>query len=267
MEFTMQMETAAAGPRTHLAPTTTPHERGREKKSLVLEWIYRWHKTAAPLIQELLGTSQRDYLLRLAKQGLVKSVDAPSMPIGKIWMLTKDGIAEALDATGEALPYDLSPTSIDYADLRHDLAAQRAVLSYRKFGKLTKVIPERLLGADLPGKKRPDAIATYADDDGTPHTYAFEIELTPKKERELDQAILSAARQLKHKEVDLVIYFARSLALLANYKQAVNSPLNLWKKNPTTRKWEVTDTRSLPEAIMASFEWEHAPDILKGFMP
>lgn len=266
MELTMQMETAATGPRTHLAATTTPHERGREKKALVLEWIYRWHKTAAPLIQELLGTSQRDYLLRLAKQGLVKSVDAPSMPIGKIWMLTKDGVAEALDTAGEALLYDLSPTSIDYADLRHDLAAQRAVLSYRKLGKLTKVIPERLLGADLPGKKRPDAIATYTEDDGTSHTFAFEIELTPKKERELDLAILSAARQLKHKEVDMVIYFAKSEALLTNYKQVVNSPLNLWKKNPTTKKWEVTDKRLLPDAITGAFDWEHAPDILKGFI-
>lgn len=261
----MQMEKATLGPRTHLAANVTPHERGREKKIEVLDWIYKWHKTAAPIIQELLETSQRDYLLRLAKQGLVRSVDAPGMPIGKVWMLTKDGIAEAMSASGQVLPYDLSPASIDYADLRHDLATQRAVLAYRKYGKLTQVTPERLLGADLPGKKRPDAIATF-NQNGTSSTYAFEVELTPKKDRELDQAILSAARQIKKGEIDLVIYFAKSQALLDNYKRVAESPLSLWKKNEQSRKWEVAGKQALPESIVGAFEWEYAPNILKGFM-
>lgn len=245
----------------------TPQQRSSAKRTLVFDWIYRWHKTSAPIVQQLLGTSQRDYLWRLSKQGLLQAVDAPGLPIGKVWMLTKDGVTVAMEVTGEIFDYDTRPSSIDYADLRHDLAVQRAVFSV---GCIDETWPDRILGADLPGQKRPDAIVIFWPPDESPgHTYhcAVEVELTPKKGRELDQALLAAGKLIEEQTVGSVEYFSPSLALLEHYKKVISRPINVWVKNETAKKWEIRGRHKMHAWVIDAFEWHHRPDLLKGLVP
>lgn len=258
-------------PRAELAGRN-PRERGREKRRQVLEWLYRWHKTSGPLVQRLLGTTQRDYLSRLEKQGLVLSVAAPGLPIGKVWMLTRDGVALAVELTGQLFDYDTSPASIDYKDLRHDLVVQKVVQDYPQWialpdRPLREIIPERLLGADRAGHKRPDALIVFGQEGGYPEAHAIEVELTPKKGRELDQALLAAAQMLKREEVCAVEYFSQSQALLDSYRAVLEQPLNVWAKNERSKKWEASRRVELPPYMADDFLWHYMPGLLAGLSP
>lgn len=264
-------EVPLKNPRAKLAGRN-PRDRGREKLRQVLEWLYRWHKTSGPLVQGLLGTTQRDYLSRLEKQGLVQSMAAPGLPIGKVWMLTRDGVALAVELTGRLFDYDTSPASIDYKDLRHDLVVQKVVQEYPQWialpdRPLREIIPERLLGADQAGHKRPDALIVFGKEGDYPEAHAIEVELTPKKGRELDQALRAAARMLQREEVCAVEYFSQSQALLDNYRAVLEQPLTIWVKNERSKKWEVSRKVELPPHMDEDFHWHHLPDLLAGLSP
>lgn len=263
------------GPRFGLG-SQSPRDRGAEKFRLVMEWMYLWHKTSGPIVQSLLGTTQRDYLARLEKRGLVQSVVAPGLPIGRVWMLTSDGVAVGMEATGEIHPYDIAPSSIDYRDLRHDLVVQRVVRDFVRQqrpveGKtLARVVPERLLGADRAGQKRPDALVVYRiTEEGFQYeeSHAIEVELTPKKGRELDQALLAAAQMIEREEVCSVEYFSHSKALLEGYRSVLARPLNVWVKNERAKRWEVDRSWQVPFLTADAFEWRHEPGLLQGLSP
>lgn len=263
------------GPRDGLG-SRSPHERGAEKLREVMQWLYLWHKTSSAAVQSLLGTTQRDYLARLEKRGLVQSVAAPGLPIGRVWMLTADGVAVAMAMAGEIYPYDTSPSSIDYRDLRHDLAVQRVVQGFirrqrpAEGSRLDRVVPERLLGADRAGQKRPDALVVYRIGDEAfqyEEAHAIEVEITPKKGRELDQALFAAAQMVEREEVCAVEYHSHSKALLDGYRAVLGRPLNVWVKNERAKRWEIGRQWHAPFPTADAFEWHHEPALLHGLCP
>lgn len=250
-------------PRKNLSGIS-PNERGLIKRQKVLRWLYIWHKTSASIIQKILGTSQRDYMTRLEADGLVQKVVTPGLPVGHVWMLTRDGLAMAIQLTGDLLDYDTRPASIDLADLRHDLAVQMAALN---LGELIDMKPERLLGADAAGQKRPDAILAYrpvgaAQEES--YECALEVEFTHKKSRELDQALLAAAGMIERMEVGSVRYVSHSPALLDNYRKTLAAPLNIWEKSEVAKKWVVTKQVRVSQWVIDSFEWVHDESIFAG---
>lgn len=242
----------------------SPNEQGRIKREKVLKWLYVWHKTSSMIIKMILGTKQGDFLSRMEVHGLVHKVLAPGLPIGHVWMLTKDGLAMAIQVSGELYDYDWRPNSIDFADLRHDLAVQLAALKFKTF---LDVKPERLLGGDAAGQKRPDAVVNYestARGEEGEYKCAIEVELTHKKGRELDQALLAAAKLIEQFEVGDVRYVSPSLPLLNNYRGVLAQPINCWEKNDVAKKWVVVGQVKLESWIIESFEWCHDPEITKG---
>lgn len=250
-------------PRKNLSGIS-PNERGVIKRRQVFRWLYTWHKSSTSIIQKILGTSQRDYMTRLQVNGLVQRVVTPGLPVGHVWMLTRDGVAMAIQLTGDLLDYDTRPTSIDLADLRHDLAVQMAAL---KLGELIDMKPERLLGADVAGQKRPDAILVYRPAGAAQEeTYecALEIEFTHKKGRELDQALLAAAGMIERMEVGSVRYVSHSQALLDNYQKVVAAPINVWEKSELAKKWVVTGQVRLNQWVIDAFEWVQDESIFAG---
>jgi hypothetical protein len=255
---------------------STPQERGNEKFHMVIRWLYEWHVTSGAVVQSLLGTSQRDYMSRLEKRGYVQSVAAPGLPIGRVWMLTADGVAAAIPCCSTIHAYDMSPSSIDYKTLRHDLAVQGVVVEFMRKIRMqgvhqgVRAVPERLLGADKLGKKRPDALVVVRrsiDEFSFDETHAIEVELTPKKGRELDEALYAAAQLIENESACAVEYFSHSKALLENYRAVLSRPLNVWAKNAKAKRWEVASRWHAPPHVVDGFEWHFDSSLLKGLSP
>lgn len=140
-------------------------------------------------------------------------------------------------------------------------------LTALKVGVLSVIRLDRLLGADEIGQKRPDAVLTYKPFNGEEfeeYDCALEVEVTHKKGRELDQALLAAAGLLERQEVGSVRYVSQSRALLDNYKRAIEGPINIWGRNEVAKKWSVAGQVRLDQWVIDSFEWCHDPDIFKG---
>lgn len=247
-------------PRRNLPVGQSPRERGRQKLVGVLCWLYQWHTTVSPLICELLGTTERTYLVELERKGYVKSFPAPSLICGRGFMLTSDGVNAAMTALGKQLPYTIHPGSVSHANLKHNLAIQRhAIKTHRKGFNVT---PGRFLSAHQ-GGKIPDALIHV------PHgILALEVELSPKWSAELEQALHGHLNALVHGDWQGVIYLSNSEVLLENYKQRLTFPIPDWWQSTMTdgsTRWMRGSDRVVSEELREKFSWEFNPGLLKDF--
>lgn len=248
-------------PRASMKGNQSPLARGREKLIATLTWLYCWHATAGPIVRELLGTTQTNYLSELEKKGYVRSLNAPTLLCGRAYILTKDGVNAAAAALGRELQYSVHPSSVAHATLKHDLCVQRACLNVHKRG-LT-VAPARFLSADNDGKI-PDAIVTGPAGE----RIAVEIELSGKWSRELEQTLASHLRALANGQWEKVVYVSNSQAILERYQNRLKLEIPEWYKaqNPHTHeRWIRGEPRAVSDAERECFMWQHAPQLLKGF--
>jgi len=249
-------------PRGSLPSGTTPKDRGRQKLCNVLQLIYQWHVTAAPLVQQFLGTTESTYLTELEKKGLVKHLKAPTLLCGRAYMLTSEGVNAAATELGAELPYSVHPSSVSHSLLKHDLAVQRYGILAQRAGH--RVTSGRFLSAEKKGKI-PDALVYPM---GTDQTYALELELSGKWNAELEQTLNSHLASLTDGRWQKVLYVSNSEVLLQRYAERLNSPIHDWWQSVRPDgmlRW----TRGLPRLVTdgerAAFAWQHMPALLKGF--
>lgn len=223
----------------------------------------KWHYSSSAIVRELLGTTETNYLPQLLKKRYVRAVPAPSLLCGKIWMLSQDGLAAATQAAGIEISYDLRPESISHANVKHTLAAQRAILGLRAQNIVHEFHPERLIGRpDLRGQKRPDVECVNVERNVK---IAVEVELSPKFGRELDMSLIAIVEGLRLQIFDCAIYVSPHQATLDRYRQAINVDIPEWWKPETPNKW-IRSNRSitLSDTERSRIYFVHRPDLLLG---
>ncbi len=249
-------------PRGNLPAGMSPKERGRKKLCDVLQLLYQWHVTAAPLVQQFLGTSESTYLAELERKELVKHFNAPTLLCGRAYILTADGVNAAATALGAELPYSTHTSSVSHSLLKHDLAVQRFGILAQLAGH--RVTPGRFLSAEKKGKI-PDALVHPRDTD---RTYALEIELSGKWNDELEQTLNAHLVSLSSGKWHGVFYVSNSDALLRRYTERLKTPIQDWWQSAQadgTMRWTRGAPRLATDEERAKFEWKHLPELLKGF--
>jgi hypothetical protein len=243
-------------PRSNIPGGLSPHARFHQKKLSVLIWLYLWHHSTTGMIVEVCRV-EPGFPADLARRGLVRSFDTPTLLGRQGWMLTADGIATAMAETGALLEYDEDLAAIVHRTLRHDLAVQRVVagLSYRSFTPA-----EHTNFGFSEGVKRPDAVVVLADGPRA----AIECELTKKRGRELDRSLWALAQLLEQGNADVVFYVSQSPALLQAYEAIIRKPLNEWRFDRAAGRWKIVGTKRLDSEVQEAFLFKHMPNILRG---
>ena len=245
-------------PRRYLQPGQSPHQRALEKFIIVLVWIYQWHITISPLIQDLLGTTETTFLRELEKKGYVKSFPAPRLVSGTGYMLTKDGVNIAAGLLEEELQYSTHPASVSHANLKHDLSVQRFAIICKQKG----FDVSRCRDSASINEKIPDAYLQTGE-----RKYAVEIELTGKWDRELEQSLNGHLKAIEKAKWTDVLYVSNSKSILNRYEERLKSPIPDWFQSMShgQRRWIRGDSQTLDEQTLAKFRFFRVPNLLKGF--
>lgn len=184
---------------------------GEELTRRALLWVHRWGWTSPSVIDYIcLDGGRRGKAAALVRRGLLArrpcTVGTPDAP-RYLLTLTDAGRDELWRLQPEI--WDIS-AEIRYQQIRHDYIVQCIVAQEYKAGRKYRSGPELAQRAKA-GHKIPDAII---------ENIAIELELTPKKPRELS-AFVSGAQKICN-EIDGIKIFSTSKTILETYKK-------LWK--------------------------------------
>lgn len=223
-----------------------PRVRGLEKDRSALAWVYRWGWSSASVIDAYASPGRRGVAARLIKRKLLEPHECEAaggikgVP-ARALTLTQDGVAEveAFLSAEEIMPYPRDGSRlIKKHQIRHDLLVQRYTVIKLQSDNITAFqTPRELAEFATSGDKYPDAIWTFNDG----KKIAVELELTAKKGRELDQALLALLRSVKDDgPYDLAVYLSHSPGLLQRYRNALKpgSKIPTYQRNPVTRQYE-----------------------------
>ena len=252
----------------------TPRERGLRKLSLALRWALKFHVTHPTIIDQLLarmllprvpGQPAREtldprFLHELTKKGYFRRFHASTLVGGAAYMLTSKGRDAGLEALGRDIPYDLHPSSVHRATLKHLLAVQRVCARYLL--EIDEVTPERLMKWE--GARRPDALITR---NGQP--VAIEVELSGKYKEELEQSLYSHAEAIRNGLCVGVLYASNSKSMLTRYQERLAAPMHAWHpydEYGKPRTWiKGDDVVHLSPEIRQQFRFQDIPTLLRGF--
>jgi hypothetical protein len=152
--------------------------------------------------------------------------------------LTDAGVAEVEANISDITPYE---PFFFKNQLRHDLDIQKLTLRQAETGyAIDYQTPRELAKKSEAGKKQPDAVWTIQDNDQHLRNIAIELELSAKRDRELDQTIfriLKAVNPNNKQHYDGFFIFSPSKAIIKRYEDALAmGKLQTWKKN-SARHW------------------------------
>jgi hypothetical protein len=223
----------------------SPRQVGHEKTLKALKLIYRWGWSTPTMIDTYVNNGRRGLSARLLKSGLTKSERTEAfggiknMPMFII-KLTDAGVAEVEANISNLMPYE---PFFFKNQLRHDLGIQELTLKHAKTGyAINYQTPRELAKQSEAGKKQPDAVWTVQHENGEDFlNIAIELELSAKRDRELDQTIfriLKAVNPNNKQHYDGFFIFSPSKAIIKRYEDALTpgKRLQTWKKN-AARHW------------------------------
>lgn len=254
----------------------SPRARGIEKVTEALRWIYIWGWTTSVILGHVTGTVRGIALVkRMEKNGWIKRVPIRIASHFRIVpcdvvTITHEGIAELTTLLGELPRTTKSPWigRVPKKDLIHDLLVQQLTLEYmgripganldpvifQEHGLVKEFLTPLHPLVDTGESKKPDAI--WGTEDGC--TFAVEVELSPKWDRELDQFV-AGHLQLQTKEQNAVwglVVFFTSERTAKRYRQAMlpGAQVQPWKWFKEDRKWSrmmITDRDVVGDQFMA----------------
>lgn len=231
-----------AGLEAAKASGKTPQQVGHERALQALRWVHLFGWSTASLLEQLVSTNRGGLAAKLVKQGLLKKHLSPGgggikgTPLA-VLTLTAAGeayVTRYADSIDELNTY--SP-SIGWAQLRHDcLVQQLAIQALAAANGPMRIISDREARSRGIAGKIHDLVLIEDAGDTRIRTF-IEVELTPKKGRELDNFVLGCCNSMLKAEnagdeVALHIY-SDSPALLRHYKQrlAANAKFHTWKRD------------------------------------
>lgn len=257
-------EALKAGRLAAQASGKTPQQIGHERTLQALRWVYLFGWSSAALLEQLVNTNRGGLGAKLVKQGLLKKhlspagggiKDAPLAvltltPIGEQYVVR---YAESVD---DLLPY--SP-QIGWSQLRHDCMVQRlAIESLANANGPIRIVSDRKARVKGAAGKIHDLVLSEDTGNGNRFRTFIEVELTPKRGRELDVFVHGCCASMltaenAGDEAALHIY-SDSPALLRHYKQrlSANAKFQTWRRNGSGH-WTPYSDWEVPERFVESF--------------
>ncbi|MFA7496276.1 MAG: hypothetical protein WCY67_08175 [Acidithiobacillus sp.] len=243
----------------------SPTERHREKVQEAMLWVYRWGFTSPAILRKMFDSAGREGALFVKKHLLQEHpIEGGGILQGvprKVYTLTKSGLEIATEQAENQLNYDTAnpERNLKRAQLRHDLLAQKIALEYINSGaKLLSTAREMehenaLLRSDWqasqgrtaqPWSRIPDFLAVRdrdTDSNGNPKaakTFAIEIELTPKWDRELHQFVTGLAEGIDDQRWQVNVIFTPSAAIVRRYRElfTTGAAVHTYDRTPQ-RRW------------------------------
>lgn len=247
---------------TNLIPGPGARAINKTHRLQVKQFLLSVGYSFAEPVRDWIGTSATYRLLRdMVEDGLIRTEAVWALRDKDAYMLTAAGLAAVCESLAEEPhAYELDPHRMIRADLaRHQYATHRHMASLAP--RPAAVIPDRhWLGESKKGIKRPDLVTV----DGIARATAHEIELTPKKDRELDTTLGMHLAAIERGTYAEVIYVSPTKWLLERYARTLAHPdgLRLWHKGQ--KGWEAQSRRPVPKTLQAAFRWIHRPSITAG---
>jgi len=253
------VERMQAGVEAMIAGGTSPRDRGLEKATLALQWIYVWGWTSSTVLGYVTNTARGTVLAaRLEANGWIRRAPiritsyyhiAPS----DVLTITDAGVAELTALLGE-LPRTTRSAWTDRVpkkDIIHDHWVQQLTLAYQ--GRIPganldqAIIQEHGLVKDFytplhpdlgtAEGKRPDTVWVMEDE----CLLAIELELSPKWSRELDQFVSGhlELQRREHNPIYALVTFFTSADTAKRYRQAMlpGAQVQPWLWDGQYRKW------------------------------
>jgi hypothetical protein len=227
----------------------SPRERGMQKQTQALDWIYRWGWSSATIVDSLSGTTGRGLSSRLIKNKLLKRTRTESgggvqgVP-NYILTLTKAGLQIVERDREKLLLYNTDSTSISAHKMRHDYLAQSLTLTMQKNlpGFYFKTEKEFAKFSEK-HIKQPDIIWASCEKNckGTGEI-AVEIELSRKWDRDLDHFIHSCLLLLAQKKADLIFIISDSQAIIDAYEKAFEPGMTYSRYEKGNNRWDIAET-------------------------
>ncbi len=231
----------------------SPAARGKAKKRKVLVWILRWGYSSADIIRQVSGRDRNGYAVKLAREGLVKEFKVGNRT-GKFYVLTRDGLAEAVQESEDDLCYpEIDHARVHLGQMTHYLRAQKVTINALRKGKITDYKTERMFAEGVKGEKRSDVI--WVTNDG--RDVGVEIEQSAKKNRELDQFVYRVITSMddqsgKGSKLSRTAIVAKTESMQTRYRKAMQpgATLKLWERNPSRNVWESKRTMRVPDWLI-----------------
>lgn len=218
----------------------TAQQIGHERTLQALRWVHLFGWSTASLLEQLVHTNRGGLGARLVRQGLLKQHLSPGgggikgAPLA-VLTLTPAGeayVTRYADSIDELNTY--SP-SIGWAQLRHDCLVQElAIKALAATDGSLRIISDREARSRGISGKIHDLV--LQQDDIRLRTF-IEVELTPKRGRELDDFVLGCCQSMLAAENagdEAVLHvYSDSPALLRHYRQrlSANAVFHTWKRD------------------------------------
>jgi hypothetical protein len=75
------------------------------------------------------------------------------------------------------------------------------------------------------------------------------------------------ADDLLAKKYDLYFIFSRIPGIMERYEAAAQKPLNVWRKNPTSKRWESKGQKSIPPEVLQRMRFRFLPELSRVLSP
>lgn len=226
---------------------------GRARALEALRWVYAWGWSAPAILESLAQTNRQGLVARLVRQGLLKQHRTPTgggVRDVPIFMCTLTDLGESevvrnMTELDDLLPY---APRVAWPQMRHDFWVQKLTLQAKQDESMLirSFTSDSVMRAKGVQGKIHDAIWL---DEYSIRTLV-EVELTPKKNRELDSFVLGCVQSLLNDEDAQLRIYSDSFALLKLYSErlAPFAKLNTWKRD-NSKHWIVDNTYEVPERI------------------
>lgn len=228
-------------------------EIGRARALKALRWIYIWGWSAPSLIENLEPTNRSGLAARLVRQGLLKQHRTPAgggvrdVPIFMLTLteLGENEVVRHLDDLDDLIPY---APRVNWNQMRHDFLVQRLTLQAMHDDSMLvrSVTSDSVVRARGTSGKIHDAVWT---DEYQVRTLV-EVELTPKKNRELDAFVHGCVNSLIADPDARLRIYSDSFALLKHYSQRLEpwAKFHSWRRD-NSRHWVMHQEFEVPESM------------------
>lgn len=242
---------------------------GREKLLKALKWVYFWGFSSPGVIDFLVAPGRRGFCAKLIRQGYLEEHMTPAGGgvKGVPWSLvtlTRMGVEEIEATLQNLIHYPANGSKlVNWNQIRHDVCIQKLTASAVSGGAIKRYVTPRMMAERSQYQhKQPDAVWVMPHDNED-KMVAVELELSRKKDREFDQAILAYIMGIRHESNERgswwSVYIAStSDALIAQWKKRIQpkGSLPIWEKNKAG-VWVKSPSRMpIPEYLVERMNFE-----------
>ena len=212
-------------------------KKAQEMEIKALQWIYRWSWSDSSIIKILCGLKASEICKRLQEKGLIISTKTESgrcyehIP-AEFLTLTKSGkklVENHVRFEGDLVKYQFDPYRLDQSKMMHGAICQKLTALNLQQGSITEYRTRSMsFGSSKRHVKQHAAIWICENGD----RIGFELELTARKERLLDDYVFSCVQSISTGSVSRICIATYSKAIRERYSDRflTGSEYGIWEK-------------------------------------